>query len=417
MKLDQIENVLLAIAKEKINLNIMLWGPNGVGKTQIFRNLARKLGWKFWLEHMPSSERNNIAGIPFTKVHKRKDGSEVLVQELAYPRFVIDAMDGEIVILFDEVNKTPKEVTASILEFINERSINGQPLSDNIIIGLTGNPPDERNTVKMTDMAFNGRVVHIVVDANPLVTIEYFEKEKSNPSSHSKNIINQDILNYLKAEPKELFEFDERDRQLPVEVKKNARNWKERANRIWNDLKKVQDKYNISDETIYELLRGTIGDESTSKFIKYIKDDKKPISFEEIINLSEATIKRVRLYSGKTESGEESLINKNPVAFGILSDACKKIVVNKQDPELLKHSENILKFLSEVPDSITFSTIQDLLKSPLSNEWIKKINEKVMIDNKPEYKWGLLIEKQRRIAQAEKERKEKANQNSIKNGN
>ena len=77
MKLDQIENVLLAIAKEKINLNIMLWGPNGVGKTQIFRNLARKLGWKFWLEHMPSSERNNIAGIPFTKVHKRKDGSEV----------------------------------------------------------------------------------------------------------------------------------------------------------------------------------------------------------------------------------------------------------------------------------------------------------------------------------------------------
>ena len=195
-------------------------------------------------------------------------------------------MDGEIVILFDEVNKTPKEVTASILEFINERSINGQPLSDNIIIGLTGNPPDERNTVKMTDMAFNGRVVHIVVDANPLVTIEYFEKEKSNPSSHSKNIINQDILNYLKAEPKELFEFDERDRQLPVEVKKNARNWKERANRIWNDLKKVQDKYNISDETIYELLRGTIGDESTSKFIKYIKDDKKPISFEEIINLS-----------------------------------------------------------------------------------------------------------------------------------
>lgn len=414
MILDQAERILLAIAENHIKLNIMLWGPNGVGKTEIFREVARKLKWKFWLEHVPAAERTNIAGIPFTKPYKRKDGTEVLVQELAYPRFVVDAMDGGIVILFDEVNKTPKEVQASILEFINERSINGQPLDENILIGLTGNPPDERNSVKITDAAFNDRMVHIVIQNNPKATLEFFREEKKKKPD-SKNLIDDDVLGFLTAHDKEIYEFDDRDKEFPIARRKTSRNWKERVNRIWKDLRPLQKEYGITDDSIYELIQGTIGEEATAKFMQFIKDNKKPITYEEIINLNEETIQRVRLYSGKNTEGKENL--DNPIFMSLLSDACKNIISKRNDKSLLEHSENILRFFTELPESVVFSAINELLRSPHQTEWVEKLKEKVVVKGISEYKWKEIVEKQKRASEAEKARKTNAVNTVINNQN
>jgi len=409
MTIDQVEKVLLAIAENKIKINIMLWGPNGVGKTDVFRSVAQKLKWKFWLEHMPSAERTNIAGIPFTNKHKRKDGTEVLVQELAYPRFVVDAMDGQIVILFDEVNKTPKEVQASILEFINERSINGQPIDSQVLIGLTGNPPDERNSVKITDTAFNDRVVHVVIQNNAKATLDFFKNEKER-RPNSKNIIHNDILSFLSSHEKEMYEFDDRDNVFPVQRRKSSRNWKERVNRIWGELRPLQKKYDINDETILELIQGTIGEEATTKFIQFINDNKKPITFEDIINLNEDTIQRIRLYGGKNEEGEDDL--GNTVYMSLLSDATQTVVSKRADKKMLDHSKNILTFFSELPDALMYSTINEFLKTPFQNDWVVLLQEK-NTDNS--LKWKKIVEKQARVTELEKKRKQASIESTIKN--
>ena len=232
MILDQAKRVIKAIGENNITLNIMLWGPNGVGKTQIFKQLADELKWKFWLENCPSSDRTNLAGIPFQKTYKRKDGSEVMVQEMAYPRYVVEAMDGEIVIVFDEVNRMPKDNQSALFELINERSINGQKLSDRIIIGLSGNPPGARFHAKSTDVAFNDRVVHILIETNPKDTLDYFHKDSKDP--RSKNPMHKDILEFLSNFPNKINKFDEQDQSIPVPRFSSPRNWKERVNRIWS---------------------------------------------------------------------------------------------------------------------------------------------------------------------------------------
>lgn len=412
MTLDQAERILLAIAENKIKLNIMLWGPNGVGKTDVFRSVAKKLGWKFWLEHMPSSERTNIAGIPFTSKHKRKNGQEVLVQELAYPKFVVDAMDGQIVILFDEVNKTPKEVHASILEFINERSINGQPLDSQILIGLTGNPPDERNSVKMTDTAFNERVVHVVIQNDAKSTLEFFKNEKEKRPD-AKNLIHPDVLSFLSSHPKEMFDYDERDNQFPVARRKSARNWKERINRIWGELKPLAQKYGIHDSSILELIQGTVGEEGATKYIQFMESNKKPITFDEIINLNQETIKRVRLYGGKTETGEDNL--DSSVFMSLLSDSIQTVVSKRNEKSLLEHSDNILTFFSELPDSLMYSAMNEFLKNSNQSDWVNKLRESVVENDKSVLKWHKIVEKQSRAAELERKRKTASVEATIKN--
>lgn len=414
MTIDQVEKVLLAIAEKKIKLNIMLWGPNGVGKTDVFRSVAQKLKWKFWLEHMPSAERTNVAGIPFTNKHKRKNGLEVLVQELAYPRFIVDAMDGKIVILFDEVNKTPKEVQASILELINERSINGQPLDAEILIGLTGNPPDERNSVKITDTAFNDRVVHVVIQNNVKTTLEFFKTEKER-RPEATNLMNKDVLAFLSSHEKEMYEFDERDNEFPVKRRKSSRNWKERVNRIWGELRPVAKEYGISEDTILELIQGTIGEEPATKFIQFVNDNKKPITFEDIILLTEETIQRLRQYGGKTEEGDDDL--SSPVYMSILSDAAQSVVSRRDDKKLLDNSDNILTFFSELPDSLMYSTINEFLKTPHQEAWVIKLKETVGTNDKPVLKWNKIVEKQSRVNELEKRRKKASIEGTIKNQN
>src|SRR5271165_6139556 len=133
-EIDQEEALNLARFFIRTNNNIFLFGRRGVGKTHIGLQAAEECNYKVNYINLSVIERPDLAGYP-----DMNTDSEVITFKSPYflPK-LLSAAKADSIILFDEVDKAPPEVTAPLLEILQFRKINGQPLN---IAGciLTGN--------------------------------------------------------------------------------------------------------------------------------------------------------------------------------------------------------------------------------------------------------------------------------------
>jgi hypothetical protein len=119
--------------------NVFLFGQKGTGKTAIFLQAAAECHLKVNYINLSVIERADLMGYP--NLHSTSD-----VIDFKSPIFLPRLSEGnkpDSIILFDEVDKASPEVTAPLLEILQFRKINGQPL--NIVSCLlTGNLSNER---------------------------------------------------------------------------------------------------------------------------------------------------------------------------------------------------------------------------------------------------------------------------------
>ncbi len=122
----------------KSNQNLFLFGRRGVGKTHIAFQAARETNCKISYINLSVIERPDLAGYPDIN----SPGDVVTFKSPYYlPALEADAKSNYILI-FDEVDKVPAEVTAPLLEILQFKKINGRPLNIVSCI-LTGNLADE----------------------------------------------------------------------------------------------------------------------------------------------------------------------------------------------------------------------------------------------------------------------------------
>lgn len=122
----------------KTNQNIFLFGRRGTGKTHIAIDAATECGYKVSYINLSVVERPDIAGYPIIN-----DDSDVVYYKA--PHFLPLLKDNkkpDSILLFDEIDKCPPEVTAPLLEILQQRSINGRLLNIAGVI-LTGNLANE----------------------------------------------------------------------------------------------------------------------------------------------------------------------------------------------------------------------------------------------------------------------------------
>lgn len=114
--------------------NLFLFGARGTGKSFISIQAAKECGYKLNYINLSVIERPDLAGYP--DLHSPGD-----IVSFKSPNFLPKLLNGskpDQVILFDEVDKAPPETTAPLLEILQFKKINGQPLNVAACI-LTGN--------------------------------------------------------------------------------------------------------------------------------------------------------------------------------------------------------------------------------------------------------------------------------------
>jgi len=157
----------------KNNLNVLLKGRHGVGKTAMVQAAFEEAGLK-WKYYSASTMDPWVDFIGVPKEKTDADGNTYL--DLVRPKDI--ACDEIEAIFFDELNRSHKKIRNAIMELIQFKSINGKKFKNLKIVWAAINPDDEEGTydVEKLDPAQVDRF-EIQIDIPNSPDIKYFKSK------------------------------------------------------------------------------------------------------------------------------------------------------------------------------------------------------------------------------------------------
>ena len=170
---------------------VMLWGPPGVGKSQMVAQVAEKNNMPMIDIRLSQMEPSDLRGIPF-----RIDDSV----EWAVPSMLPDAKrHGPNGILFlDEITSAPPSVSAAAYQLILDRRLGNYQVPDGWAIFAAGNRQGDRGVTYTMPAPLANRFSHYEVDVN-LDDWVAWAWERG---------INERVIAFLRFRPDLLFDFD-----------------------------------------------------------------------------------------------------------------------------------------------------------------------------------------------------------------
>ena len=178
-------------AREGHHTPVMVWGPPGVGKSQIVAEVADRHQVNAIDIRLSQMEPSDLRGIPF-----RTDGHV----EWAVPSMLPDAeRHGQYGILFlDEITSAPPSVSAAAYQLILDRRLGAYTVPDGWAIFAAGNRQGDRGVTYSMPSPLANRFSHFELDVN-LDDWVYWAYQ---------NDINESLIAFLRFRPELLFDFD-----------------------------------------------------------------------------------------------------------------------------------------------------------------------------------------------------------------
>lgn len=226
---------------------VFLWGPPGIGKSDLVANIANDLNGAFIDLRLAQMEPTDIRGIPFYN----KDFNKM---DWAPP---IDLPDEEfasqyplVVLFMDEMNSAAPAVQAAAYQLILNRRIGKYRLPDNVVLIAAGNRESDKGVTFRMPAPLSNRFVH-------------FEMRVDFPSWEewaTKNKVHKDVIGYLSFAKQDLYDFD---------PKSSLRSFA--TPRSWFFVSELLKDEDCSPDELNILISGTVGEGLAAKFMAHRK--------------------------------------------------------------------------------------------------------------------------------------------------
>lgn len=216
-----------------------LWGPPGVGKSDVVRQVAEELKYKLVDVRALLLDPVDLRGIPTVS-----DDGET---RWAPPSFLPKGK-GKYIVFLDELNAAPPLVQAACYQLVLDRKIGEYELPENAIVIAAGNRETDRAVVSRMPSALANRFVHIDFD----VDMEDWSKWAV------QNGVQTEVMAFLRYRPELLHKFDPKrnDKAFPT-----PRSWEFTSQMIaaaGNDLE-------------YDLISGVVGEGAATELIGFLR--------------------------------------------------------------------------------------------------------------------------------------------------
>lgn len=233
----------------KSRRGLFLWGPPGIGKSAIMKQVAEKNGMRLVDLRLIQMEPTDLRGIP-VPVTRKVNGVDQTTVFWAPPGFL--PQPGEKAIIFlDELPNAAPSVQAVAYQLVLDGRIGEYVVPEESVVFAAGNrETDKGATFKMPRPLVN-RFDHIEVE----VSFKDFQVYALN------NVFNKDVVGYLSAFENDLFDFDPStaSRGFPT-----PRSWE-----MVSDIVDQPNSVNLSETVLMALIAGAVGDGIATKFMAY----------------------------------------------------------------------------------------------------------------------------------------------------
>lgn len=214
-----------------VHTPVMLWGPPGVGKSQIIADIAAAYGVRLIDIRLSQMEPTDLRGIPF-RVESRVEWSvPALLPE--------ERRHGSSGILFlDEITSAPPTVTAAAYQLILDRRLGEYTLPAGWAIFSAGNRYGDRGVTYVMPAPLANRFTHFDIEPDLGDWVAW---------AHTAGI-DERVIAFLRFRPELLFDFD--PARNPVAFP---------SPRSWEYAHRALSKFESAPELLLDALQGCVG--------------------------------------------------------------------------------------------------------------------------------------------------------------
>ncbi len=329
---------------EGIHTPVMLWGPPGVGKSQIIAGIAQRHAVPLIDIRLSQMEPTDLRGIPF------KSGDTV---KWSVPDMLPNAeRHGAQGILFlDEINAAPPTVSAAAYQLILDRRLGEYTIPEGWAIFAAGNRQGDRGVTYAMPAPLANRFTHYEVEANLDDWISW-------ALAHG---IDDRIMGFLRFRPDLLFDYD--PAHNPVAFP---------SPRSWEYVHRALAKFSNRPDLITDALQACVGNAVGVELKAFIDNMENLPDIDAILDGSEMAVPK----------GID-------LQYGVAAALVRRAKESANQPKALA---NILKYAKEFPQrEMGVMLVTDLHRAvgkplfavPEFVEWANSVAELMLYDFKP----------------------------------
>ena len=226
---------------------IFLWGPPGIGKSEVVEQITNTLPNSHLIDiRLSLWEPTDIKGIPY---FDSNSGTMVWGAPSELPSEEFAAQYDNIVLFLDEMNSAAPSVQAAAYQLILNRRVGQYKLPDNVMIVAAGNRDADKGVTYRMPAPLANRFVHLELAVS---FDDWFEWAVNNN-------VHKDVVGFLQFSKKDLYDFDPKS---PSRSFATPRSWTFVSELLEDEL---------DTETTTDLVSGSIGEGLAIKFMAHRK--------------------------------------------------------------------------------------------------------------------------------------------------
>jgi hypothetical protein len=239
---------------------IFLWGPPGIGKSDVVAEIARDMGALLIDLRLGQMDPTDIRGIPF---YNKELGKMDWAPPIDLPDEETASQYPYVVLFMDEMNSAPPAVQSAAYQLVLNRRVGKYRLPDNVVMVAAGNRESDKGVTYRMPTPLSNRFVHS-------------EMKVDFPSWQEwaiKNQIHKDVVGFLTFAKQDLYDFDSKSSSRAFATP-----------RSWTFVSELLADEDLDVATTTDLIAGTVGEGLAVKFMAHRKIASKLPKPEDILS-------------------------------------------------------------------------------------------------------------------------------------
>jgi hypothetical protein len=238
------KSLLRAFSKKR---PVFLWGPPGIGKSELVAEITQELGGHMIDLRLGQMEPTDIRGIPF---YNKDSGKMDWAEPVDLPTEELASEYPVVVLFLDELNSAAPSVQAAAYQLILNRRVGKYVLPNNVVLVAAGNRESDKGVTYRMPTPLANRFVH----QEMRVDFPSWQEWAVNNSIHT------DVVGYLSFAKQDLYDFDPKSASRAFATP-----------RSWTFVSQFLEDEDSDDDTVMNLIAGTVGEGLAVKFMAHRK--------------------------------------------------------------------------------------------------------------------------------------------------